>query len=197
MKFNLVPITNIKKYKYSGPVYDLEVGDPHSYIAEGMVVHNSVCVTTQRTGVGHPQLGALHSCYDEIVRQGLPIKMISDGGITSSGDVAKALKYADAVMVGAVLAGTTETPGNVYPEPGTNLVDRRYYKMYGGSASMENKVSSGLKNEFVEGEMLKVPFKGHAKYILREIEHGLKSAFSYVNAMNLQEFRNNCELEYV
>ena len=153
-----------------------------------------VCQTRQRTGVGVPQLYAIRDVYEEIQRQHLDIKIIADGGITSSGDVAKALKYADAVMVGSVLAGTSETPGNVYPEPGTNLVNRQYYKVYGGSASMENKVSNGEKSRFVEGEMIKVPFKGHVKYILREIEDGVRSAFSFVGAYCLKEFRDNCEL---
>ena len=153
-----------------------------------------VCQTRQRTGVGVPQLYAIRDVYEEIQRQHLDINIIADGGITSSGDVAKALKYADAVMVGSVLAGTSETPGNVYPEPGTNLVNRQYYKVYGGSASMENKVSNGERSRFVEGEMIKVPFKGHVKYILREIEDGIRSAFSFVGAYCLKDFRDNCEL---
>lgn len=155
----------------------------------------SVCQTRQRTGVGNPQLCALREVWEEIMRQALKIRVIADGGVTCTGDIAKALKYADAVMIGAVLAGTTETPGDVYPEPGTNLVNRQYYKLYGGSASMENKVSNGLDGRFVEGEMIKVPFKGHAKYLLREIREGLQSAFSYVGATNMVEFRNNCVLK--
>jgi IMP dehydrogenase len=87
-------------------------------------------------------------------------------------------------MIGSMIAGTAETPGNVYRNP-----EGQYYKMYGGSASAENKG----ENKFVEGMMKTVPFRGKVKYILREIEDGLRSAFSYVGANNLQEFQQKCE----
>lgn len=148
----------------------------------------SVCTTRKNTGVGKPQFSALMEVHSALPRKS-KIKVIADGGIKTPGDIAKALIYADAVMTGAILAGTTETPGDVYPEPGTDLTDRRYYKMYGGSASGENKVHNGQVNRFVEGEMKKVPFKGHAKYLLREIEDGLKSSFSLSGASNLSEFK--------
>ena len=146
-----------------------------------------VCRTRSNTGVGKPQFSALQEVYE--VTKNSTIKIISDGGIKTAGDIAKALIYADAVMVGAVLAGTTETPGFVYATEGTDLTNRTYYKSYGGSASAENKVKSGQVNRFVEGEMKRIPFKGHAKYLLREIKDGLQSSLSYTGAMNLLEYK--------
>jgi IMP dehydrogenase len=146
-----------------------------------------VCRTRSNTGVGKPQFSALQEIYE--VTKNSTIKIISDGGIKTAGDVAKALIYADAVMVGAVLAGTTETPGFVYATEGTDLTNRTYYKSYGGSASAENKVKSGQVNRFVEGEMKRIPFKGHAKYLLREIKDGLQSSLSYTGAINLNEYK--------
>lgn len=140
------------------------------------------CLTRKNTGVGLPQL----DCLKEI-RENSPenIKIISDGGIRSVGDICKALKYSDLVMLGSFLSGTSETPGNVYK----NSKDE-YYKVYGGSASGESKG----QNKFVEGVMHTIPFKGKVKYILREIKQGIQSACSYVNANNLNEFKKNCEL---
>jgi len=92
-------------------------------------------------------------------------------------------------MVGAVLAGTTETPGEVYPDDSTDLVNRTYYKMYGGSSSAQNKG----ENRFVEGRVQTIPFKGHVKYILKEIKEGLQSSLSYVGARNINDFRSKVE----
>lgn len=140
------------------------------------------CLTRKNTGVGLPQL----DCLKEI-RDNSPdiIKIISDGGIRSVGDICKALKYCDLVMLGSFLSGTSETPGNVYKNN-----NDQYYKVYGGSASGESKG----ENKFVEGVMHTIPFKGKVKYILKEIKEGIQSCCSYVNAKNLSEFKENCEL---
>lgn len=147
-----------------------------------------VCRTRYNTGVGVPQLYALETVYNESIRYQNPISIIADGGVTHVGDIAKALKFADAVMIGSVLAGTSESPGQVFRNE-----DGEFYKVYGGSASGENKG----ENRFVEGIIKTVKFKGKVKYILREIEQGLQSAFSYVGALNHQEFQQNCEFEFI
>lgn len=142
------------------------------------------CTTRKNTGVGVPQLYAIQSIHDKY-----PLfPLIADGGIRTSGCIAKALAAgASAVMCGAVLAGTTETPGRVFPNEDTDLVDRTYYKIYGGSASYENKTN------FIEGKIIKVPFKGKVKYILNEIKEGLQSSFSLCGSSNLKEFQRNAE----
>ena len=149
----------------------------------------SVCTTRQRTGVGVPQLSALDEVYNVLKGQGkIDIKIIADGGITSVGDIAKALKFADFVMIGSMFAGTSETPGHVYKNP-----EGQFYKVYGGSASGENKG----ENKFVEGMMKTIPFKGKVKYILREIREGVQSAFSYVGASNMAEYKERCEFQFI
>lgn len=140
----------------------------------------NVCQTRKETGVGLPQLSVL-----EEIRTACPeIYMIADGGIKNTGDIAKALKYANAVMLGSFIAGTSETPGHVYENP-----DGQFYKVYGGSASGERKVENGREHSFVEGVVKMVPFRGHVKYILRKIKQNLQSSFSYSGASNLKEFQ--------
>jgi len=146
------------------------------------------CLTRSNTGVGVPQLYMLETIKETINQYNLPIKIISDGGINMVGDIAKALKFADAVMLGNMLSGTTETPGSVYKNP-----EGQFYKTYGGSTSGENKG----ENKFVEGMMKTVPFRGKVKYILKEIREGLQSAFSYCDASNLKEFQENCEFIHI
>ena len=147
-----------------------------------------VCQTRKNTGAGVPQLSAIRS-----IRQALPeIMMISDGGIKSTGDIAKAMKYANAVMVGSYLAGSIETPGKVYESPEGEL-----YKVFGGSASGERKVENGGKQAFVEGVVKMVRFKGHVKHILRKVKENLQSSFSYSGANNLKEFQRKAVLSEI
>lgn len=146
------------------------------------------CQTRKRTGCGVPQLGALQDIHEQRMGQKSGPSIIADGGISHIGDVAKALKYADAVMMGSYFAGTTETPGHVHRN-----AEGGFYKVYGGSASAENKG----ENKFVEGITTTIPFIGHAEYLFKEIKEGLQSAFSYVGAYNIQEFKNNCEFVHV
>ncbi len=150
------------------------------------------CTTRKNSGVGVPQLTALHEIRKAIVLERLNVKLIADGGIQYPGDVSKALKFADAVMVGSVLSGTTETPGHVYQNP-----EGQFYKTYAGSASGENKVKGGGENKFVEGIVKTVPFRGHVKYIIHKIEDGLRSALSYSGAWNLKEFQEKAILREI
>ena len=147
-----------------------------------------VCMTRKNTGIGVPQLHALKA-----IREANPdIKMIADGGIQSTGDIAKALVHANAVMVGSFIAGTSETPGHVYETP-----DGQYYKVYGGSASGERKVQNGQSNKHVEGVVKMIPFRGKVKYRLRTIKENLQSAFSYTGANNLKEFQERAVLNEI
>ena len=146
----------------------------------------AVCQTRTNTGCGVPQLYAI-----EEIRKGLPdAVIISDGGVKTSGCICKAVKHANAVMIGSYISGTTETPGRVYKN-----MDGKYYKTYGGSASGENKTGNGAENAFVEGVVKTVDFRGHVKYILKEIKEALQSSFSYSGAFNLKEFQRKAILE--
>jgi IMP dehydrogenase/GMP reductase len=148
-----------------------------------------VCRTRYNTGVGVSQLSALIQINDYRDNHDcLHIPIIADGGISCVGDIAKALVYADAVMLGSMISGCSETPGHVFRDE-----NNEFYKVYGGSASSVNKTD----NKFVEGVIKPVRFKGKVKYIMREIEQGLQSAFSYSNARNIKEFKERCILNRI
>lgn len=155
----------------------------------------SACTTRIKTGIGIPQLAAILS------HAGCPTQIIADGGCRSSGDVVKALGAgAHAVMLGGMLAGTEETPGEVRHQSGlpqgcSSDMNDILVKKYRGSASKESYVVQGKDQGYItaEGESFTVPFKGPVAQVLADVEGGLRSAMTYVNALNMQEFRNRCE----
>jgi GMP reductase len=115
-KFKLVEIIENKTEEYSGYTYDLEVENDHSYTANNIIVHNSVCTTRKMTGVGYPQLSAIIECAD--AAHGLNGYICGDGGITNSGDVAKAFGGgADFIMCGGLFAGHYECEGEIIAAP--------------------------------------------------------------------------------
>lgn len=152
-----------------------------------------VCITRQVTGVGVPQLTALQDVY----QAGVAVPIIADGGIRSAGDIAKALAAgADSVMLGSLLAGTKESPGDV-EQTNYGLVKR-----FRGMASREavegraQRRGEELDAEYFEarspeGVESTVPYKGTVDKIVKSLMGGVKSAFSYLNAENLAEFRAN------
>lgn len=138
----------------------------------------SVCTTSVQTGIGIGQVSSLLDTYFTKIEQKLNIALIADGGIKSPGDVAKALACgADVVMLGRMLAGTKETPGEVIK------YNDQLWKKYRGSASFGVK----MKNEFIEGEETLVPYKGAVKNVINGISDGLRSAMSYLNCDSLKE----------
>ena len=148
------------------------------------------CQTRRNTGVGVPQFGILEELntrFRHTHAGSVPLPpIISDGGIKFTGDIAKALIFSNAVMVGKMIAGTAETPGCVYEDENGG-----FYKKFGGSASGENKVAHGGKNKFVEGHMTNVPFRGKVQYILSKIKEGLQSSMSYTGVQNLPDYKTN------
>jgi IMP dehydrogenase len=160
--------------------FALELGAWPDAIKVG-VGPGSACTTRIKTGVGVPQLSAVLS------HASCPTQIIADGGCRSAGDVVKALAAgAHAVMLGGMVAGTTETPGEV--------VDG--VKKYRGSASKESYDVQGKDQAYItaEGESFTVPFKGSVLNVLADIEGGLRSAMTYVGAANLKDFRQKAEL---
>jgi IMP dehydrogenase len=141
----------------------------------------SVCTTSIQTGIGIGQVSSLLNVYFACEQKKLNIKIIADGGIKGAGDIAKAIALgADAVMVGRLLAGTKETPGEVI------RYNDQLWKKYRGSASFGVK----MKNEFIEGEETMVSYKGVIKNVINAISDGLKSSMSYMNCLNLHELSN-------
>lgn len=140
----------------------------------------SVCTTSIQTGIGIGQVSSLLNIYFSRKEKKLKIKIIADGGVKSPGDVAKAIALgADVVMLGRMLSGTKETPGEVIKYNG------QLWKKYRGSASFGVK----MKNEFIEGEETMVAYKGVVKNVIDSISDGLKSSMSYMNCFNLEELR--------
>ncbi|HQF42832.1 MAG TPA: guanosine monophosphate reductase [Ignavibacteriaceae bacterium] len=140
----------------------------------------SVCTTSIQTGIGIGQVSSLLDIVFSRAQKKLKIKIIADGGVKSPGDVAKAIALgADIVMLGRMLSGTRETPGEVIKYNG------QLWKKYRGSASFGVK----MRNEFIEGEETMVAYKGAVKNVIDGISDGLKSSMSYMNCLNLDELR--------
>jgi IMP dehydrogenase len=139
----------------------------------------SLCTTRIKTGFGVPSV----TCIEEI-SQAATVPIMADGGIRTSGDIAKALAVgADVVMLGSLLAGTEESPGKIIETQNGSLLKR-----YRGSASLETKTIHGQAQRNVEGESTTIPYKGGVKFIIEGLVDGVRSALSYGGASNLQEF---------
>ena len=153
----------------------------------------SICTTRMVAGVGVPQLTAIMDASAVAKKAGVPV--IADGGIKYSGDLAKAIAAgASTAMIGSLLAGTDETPGEVY------LYQGRSYKAYRGMGSLgamargsadryfQDEVSTPLKMvpEGIEGQ---VPYKGPAGNVLHQLAGGLKAAMGYTGSATITEMQ--------
>lgn len=143
----------------------------------------SMCTTRLITGCGVPQLTAVAWCAEVTTERNIPL--IADGGLKTSGDVVKAFAAgANSVMLGSLLAGCLETPGEV----------RAGKKTYRGMASRSAQVSwrGGLPEGMApEGESTSIPIKGHVRDVIMELGGGLRSGMSYVNATQMNEIKEN------
>lgn len=156
------------------PVYDLTVSDEsHSFIANNCIVHNSICSTRIETGNGMPLLSSLA----EIKESGFPGKIIADGGIKNAGHCVKALCFADAIMLGRLIAGTDEAPGEIIS------VDDVPCKEYVGSSTHSTS--------HIEGIETAVPLKGSVATVFNRLSDGIRSGCSYQGASNLSELKEN------
>lgn len=145
----------------------------------------SICSTRVQTGHGMPGLQTIIEC----AKTDRDVKIIADGGIKNSGDMVKALAAgADAVMVGSLLAGTDETPGQIL-----NDNDGTRWKVYRGMASKEAQIDWRGKYASFEGIASRVPYRGPAELILGDLERGLRSGFSYSGARSLSELHAKAE----
>jgi len=143
----------------------------------------SVCTTRVKTGVGYPQLSAVIECAD--AAHGLGGRIISDGGCTCAGDVAKAFGGgADFVMLGGMLAGHDESGGELVERNGQT------YKLYYGMSSataMEKHAGGVAEYRASEGKTVEVPYRGPIEETVRDILGGLRSTCTYVGAAALRE----------
>lgn len=152
--------------------------------------NGSMCETRIRAGVGVPQATALNDIYSLLQEEEFDVNIVADGGIKTTGDVAKALALgADAVMIGSLFSGTKETPGSIAKTG--QWPNEKLFKKYQGSASIESKIARGEEVKNVEGNSKITPYKGKVSRIVQDINDGVRSSMSYVGAINLQEFRDN------
>jgi IMP dehydrogenase len=153
----------------------------------------SICTTRVVTGVGVPQITAIMNCAEVAIKYKIPI--IADGGIKQTGDIAKAIAAgADSVMIGALFAGTEESPGEKV------LYEGRSYKVYRGMGSLEamksgsaeryfQDVEEDIKKLVPEGIEGRVPYKGHLHDVVYQMIGGLRSAMGYCGARKIEEMK--------
>ena len=157
----------------------------------------SICTTRVVAGVGVPQLTAIMDAAEEAAKSGIPV--IADGGLRTSGDVAKALAAgASSVMVGSLLAGTEEAPGETF------LYQGRVYKSYRGMGSVgamargsadryfQQDIKDQLKlvPEGIEGQ---VPFKGAAADVIHQLVGGVKAAMGYTGSATIADLQQRAQ----
>ncbi|KAG8596088.1 hypothetical protein GDO81_001729 [Engystomops pustulosus] len=143
----------------------------------------SVCTTRKKTGVGYPQLSAVIECAD--AAHGLNGHIISDGGCTCPGDVAKAFGAgADFVMLGGMLSGHTESGGEIIEKNG-----KKFKLFYGMSSETAMKRHAGGVAEYraSEGKTVEVPYRGDVEETIKDILGGIRSTCTYVGAAKLKE----------
>ncbi|MBA3245334.1 MAG: IMP dehydrogenase [Actinobacteria bacterium] len=155
----------------------------------------SICTTRVVAGVGVPQVTAVFDVAEAASRHGVPV--IADGGLTSSGDIAKAIAAgADTVMLGSMLAGTDESPGDVI------LVQGERFKEYRGMGSLgAMKAGSFSKDRYYQGDVEdvdklvpqgiegRVPYKGRLEPILHQLLGGLRQAMGFCGAATIEELQ--------
>jgi IMP dehydrogenase len=156
----------------------------------------SICTTRVVAGVGVPQITAIYDCARVAAEHGVPL--IADGGITSSGDVAKALAAgADTVMLGSLLAGTDEAPGDVVVSHGER------FKEYRGMGSLGAMKARGFsKDRYFQGDVEdsdklvpegiegRVPYKGPLRNVLQQLVGGVQQAMGYCGAQTIEALKD-------
>jgi IMP dehydrogenase len=156
----------------------------------------AICTTRVVAGVGVPQITAVYEIAEVASRHGVPV--VADGGITSSGDVAKAIAAgADTVMLGSMLAGTDEAPGDVI------VVQGERFKEYRGMGSLgAMKARSFSKDRYFQGDVedveklvpegieARVPYKGPVSAVLHQIVGGLRQAMGYCGAPTIEALKD-------
>ena len=157
----------------------------------------SICTTRMVAGIGVPQISAILEVKNALKKK--KVKIISDGGIKFSGDIAKALAAgADAIMMGSIFAGTDESPGKKFKFKG------KLYKQYRGMGSI-GAMSSGSANRYFqknfkdkskfvpEGVEGRVEYKGSVSKIIYQLKGGLRSSMGYIGAKNLNQISKNAK----
>ncbi len=157
----------------------------------------SICTTRMVAGIGVPQITAIMQVHKAL--KGKKTKIISDGGIKFSGDIAKAIAAgADAIMMGSIFAGTDESPGKKFK------IKDKFYKQYRGMGSI-GAMSAGSSNRYFqknykdkskfvpEGVEGRVEYKGNVSKIIYQLKGGLRSSMGYIGAKKLNDIKKNAK----
>ena len=201
-------IEKLVEAKKSFPKVDIVVGNVATGEAARMLVDNgadavkvgigpgSICTTRVVAGVGVPQLSAVYDVYSALKGTGIPL--IADGGLRYSGDIVKALAAGGScVMIGSLVAGTEESPGE------TIIFNGRKFKSYRGMGSLEAmEQKNGSKDRYFqsdtkdvkklvpEGIAGRVPYKGTVQEVIYQLVGGLRSGMGYCGANDIQALHN-------
>lgn len=199
-------IEKLREAKASFPNVDIVVGNVATGDAARMLVDNgadavkvgigpgSICTTRVVAGVGVPQLSAVYDVYSALKGTGVPL--IADGGLRYSGDVVKAIAAGgSSVMIGSLVAGTEESPGD------TIIFNGRKFKSYRGMGSLE-AMENGSKDRYFqagtadvkklvpEGIAGRVPYKGTVQEVIYQLIGGLRSGMGYCGAGTIEAMHN-------
>ena len=199
-------IDKLREAKASFPNVDIVVGNIATGAAAKMLAENgadaikvgigpgSICTTRVVAGVGVPQLSAVYDVYTAL--KGTDIPLIADGGLRYSGDVVKALAAGgSSVMIGSLVAGTEESPGE------TIIFNGRKFKSYRGMGSLE-AMENGSKDRYFqsdtkdvkklvpEGIAGRVPYKGTVQEVIYQLSGGLRSGMGYCGAANIERLHD-------
>ena len=201
-------IEKLVEAKASFPNVDIVVGNVATGEAAKMLVDNgadavkvgigpgSICTTRVVAGVGVPQLSAVYDVYSAL--QGTGVPLIADGGLRYSGDIVKALAAGgSSVMIGSLVAGTEESPGE------TIIFNGRKFKSYRGMGSLEAmEQKNGSKDRYFQGDTKdvkklvpegiagRVPYKGTVQEVIYQLIGGLRSGMGYCGAANIERLHD-------
>lgn len=190
------------------PKIDVMVGNivtkdaAHYFLSKGAdaikigVGPGSMCVTRIMSGAGVPQITAIIDCYEETKGE---IPLCADGGIRNPGDIAKAIGAgADTVMLGFILAGTEESPGEIIEKNGVKLKEYRGMASYNATIK-KMQLDGEFKKEVisVEGEATEIPYKGSMEPIIKKYLGGLASGMTYMGAKNMKEIIGKADFIHI
>ena len=202
-------VSVLKEVKKNFPTLDVVVGNIATGAAAKYLVENgadavkvgigpgSICTTRIIAGVGYPQLSAVIAVANAIKGSGVPV--IADGGIRYTGDIPKAIAAgADCVMLGSLLAGTKESPGE------TIIYEGRKFKSYRGMGSVEamkkgskdryfQDVEDDIKKLVPEGIVGRVPYKGNLYESIHQFIGGLRAGMGYCGTSSIEEVKENAQ----
>lgn len=179
---NYIIAGNVASWQCFKYLADLGVDAIRCGIAGG-----SVCETKTETGVYYPMFSLLQEIKEHEPHYSYPSLIIADGGIKSPSDIAKAMVFADVVMIGGLFSACKESPAKVL-----NL-DGKLFKVLRGAASFSVQQEFKDEPKYVEGRETLIPYYGPLSDLTKRIRNGLQSSMSYMNSKDWDEFKENVD----